>query len=227
MGTDIHAAIEFRKSAAEPWQAVMVPNKYFGKYDDESEFTSRINIERDYDVFAILGNVRNGYAFAGCVTGVGFEPISDNRGVPEDISEDGRKALSDEHSPTWVTLPELLTYDWTRLTIKTGIVGQEEFERWDRMKEWESGPRSYCGGVSGQRVKHISPDEMRERIKGIKSGAVQAGSDSFDYYTRLEWKESYAEAGKQLWVSVLPLMLKAAVDCGSADNVRLVMDFDS
>lgn len=42
--------------------------------------------DRNYDVFAILGNVRNGYGFAGTPTSTGFEPISDCRGLPEDLS---------------------------------------------------------------------------------------------------------------------------------------------
>ena len=58
MGCDIHPAIEYRQDGA--WKAVLFPNKHFGKYEGEPEFTAKIDIGRDYDLFAILGNVRNG-----------------------------------------------------------------------------------------------------------------------------------------------------------------------
>lgn len=48
---------------------------------------------RNYDVFAILGNVRNGSGFAGTRTSSGFEPISDQRGLPYDLSQEIRDHL--------------------------------------------------------------------------------------------------------------------------------------
>ena len=42
--------------------------------------------DRNYNLFAILANVRNGTAFAGCKTGEGFNPISNPKGVPSDAS---------------------------------------------------------------------------------------------------------------------------------------------
>lgn len=44
--------------------------------------------DRSYDVFAIVGNVRNGRGFAGVPTGTGFVALQSNRGVPEDLSDE-------------------------------------------------------------------------------------------------------------------------------------------
>src|SRR5690349_5475179 len=111
MGTDIHAAIEYRNG--DGWHALKRPNERFGKYDDEPQLTARLDIARDYDLFAILANVRNGVAFAGCLTGSGFEPICERRGLPEDISQEAREeACTGEHSETWVLLSEILSFDW-------------------------------------------------------------------------------------------------------------------
>lgn len=207
MGTDIYAAIEY-------YNGIGVP-----------EMSAHVDIDRDYDLFAILGNVRNGVAFAGVKTGNGFVPMSDQRGYPDDITPEADAVMSHEHSATWVTLAEILAYDWTRTTSKWGVVNAIEFERWDRMREWEPEPRSYCGGVTGPNVQHVSIAEMRNLVKSVHGEAAALETLAYTYCT-VEWSTSYAEAATQLWHKVLPLMLKLGVLHGY-ENVRLVMDFDS
>lgn len=59
--------------------------------------------DRSYDVFAVLANVRNG-------TWGDLPPLSQPRGVPQDCS-----VVPDcfgGHSQSWVTLAELLAYNW-------------------------------------------------------------------------------------------------------------------
>ena len=216
MGCDIHPAIEFRESANSPWKAVKFKNPYFGKHGDTEEFTYGLPMDRDYDTFAILGNVRNGTAFAGCDTGDGFDPMSDNRGVPEDISEEAKQVLSDQHSATWVTLAEILAYDWERSAKHRGWVNAVEFEAWDRIKEWNPRPKSYCGGVSGGSVNHVSVQEMRTKVSSIVG--TKRGKEFEDAiailkqrygstYCLIEWETSYSHDGRQVWTNVLPKML--------------------
>jgi hypothetical protein len=69
MGCDIHLFVEVRDGGA--WRPVKVAWDMFG---------------RNYDLFAILAGVRNGCGFAGSVTGTGFVPISEPRGLPADLS---------------------------------------------------------------------------------------------------------------------------------------------
>lgn len=228
MGTDIHAAIEYLDGGK--WCAYVAANRNYGKYADEPLLSASIDIHRDYDLFAILGNVRNGKGFGGCPTGQGFDFISDSRGVPEDISPEARAALSDEHSASWVTLGEILGFDWTKTSVKYGVLSSVEFEKWDRMREWQSAPSSYSGDVMGGQTRKISEDEMREYIKSVigvspdRSAAITRLDPNL--YSRVQWTESYAKAGVQLWTTALPVMLKLGSQYG-INNVRLVMDFDS
>lgn len=227
MGTDIHAAIEFFHDDA--WHAYMFANKYYGKYENEPMLTAKLPLDRDYDMFGILANVRNGRGFAGCLLGDGFVPMSDNRGIPIDISPEATDVLSNAHSATWVSLVEILTYDWTRNVNKYGVVSAVQFEEWDRMKEWNPGPSSFCGGVSGGLTRHITEAEMRTYVNTQKSGKEwKIAIAEFDpnLYCQITWNESYAKSGEQLWTKVLPVMLKLATEYGQ-ENVRMIMDFDS
>jgi hypothetical protein len=86
---------------------------------------------RNYDLFAILADVRNGRGFAGFYTGEGFNPISDAKGLPEDVSSEV-KAESDRwdcdgHSHSYFNLKELVYYDWeqTTITLKDGIYNMD------------------------------------------------------------------------------------------------------
>jgi len=163
MGCDIHAAIEYKDEKG--WHALMHDNKRFGKFGDEDKQTARLNLNRDYDLFAVLANVRNGRGFAGCLTSTAVDSISDQRGLPEDITTEAQESCWGDHSDTWVSLAGILAFDWTRSTTHYGVVSAREFEQWDRMKEWEPAPRSYCGDVTGGQTKKISPTKMRSHIK--------------------------------------------------------------
>jgi hypothetical protein len=50
------------------------------------------DLGRNYNLFSILADVRNGVGFAGCKAGEGFEPISMPRGFPVDASPSVKKA---------------------------------------------------------------------------------------------------------------------------------------
>ena len=42
-----------------------------------------LDLSRDYNSFAVLGDVRNGLGFAGVKTGEGFNYITARRGLPD------------------------------------------------------------------------------------------------------------------------------------------------
>lgn len=76
MGTDIHPIVQVRKAEGEPWEIIDIPRADdYGNYLDS----------RNYNLFAVLGDVRNGTGFAGIRTSAGFIPISSDRGLPEDV----------------------------------------------------------------------------------------------------------------------------------------------
>jgi hypothetical protein len=234
VGTDVHAAIEVKKQNGK-WQAAKFPNKYHGKYKDEPKEKARLDIGRNYDAFAILADVRNGTGFAGVDTGDGFFPIASPRGLPNDISDEALAACDGDHSATFVTLFDILTYDWTRTTTKRGWVDAVEFEDWERRKNYLTQPVSYSGGVSGPGVKHIPPDNMKaiveeaKREHAVHAELIAALTKNYGlHYTTVEWRITYAAASGELWERWVPVMLKLAnVRPVSPSDVRMVMNFDS
>lgn len=101
MGCDIHVNVEVRRG--DTWH--LLP------------FDAIEQPFRNYATFAILGDVRNG----------DFNFIGSNRGLPSDASRDWSEVYKDEcdndysslHSWSWVTLRELMEFDWEQLTEST------------------------------------------------------------------------------------------------------------
>lgn len=230
MGCDIHAAIEYR--TGDQWKALMFPNRYYSKEYDE--MSARLDLQRDYDLFAILANVRNGRGFAGVKTGNGFRSISDNRGLPEDISAEARETgCTGDHSETWVSLCEILQFDWQQIATLHGVLDAPTFERFDRMRQWNEPPSQWSGDVFGGSVVKLSEEGMRAAIKAVNTQgmdnlqiAIAIREALPHHYTHVSWTKSYAECAEQIWTKILPHMLGAAKEHG-IDNVRLVMNFDS
>jgi len=206
MGTDIHLTVEYRKQrySFEPLA------------DHWTASRSLIYTDRSYNVFAILGNVRNGRGFAGIVTGSEFAFISDCRGLPDDITEFARKRLSGEHSATWVTLAELNAYNWDAPHITTGVVDAKQYE----IFKADGMPDGWSGDVSGHMVRHVSNEAMENHI---------VRGDIEHVYTRIEWTRPVKDCVYNFHALYLPaLRWLCYSQCNdNAVLVRLVMDFDS
>ncbi len=95
MGCDIHGFVEIKRNDKWKLSDVEIPE------------------DRSYDTFAILAGVRN-Y--------VNAIPISEPKGLPEDLSEESKNddniqhleywQEGDGHSFSWLTLKEILDYNW-------------------------------------------------------------------------------------------------------------------
>src|SRR5678815_3673304 len=145
MGCDIHLRVQ--KRVGSDW--VFVEDQIPDKYSDKGHTRPDVWYSgRNYDLFGILAGVRNGRGFAGCDTGDGFIPIAEPRGLPEEFSSEYVDRVDQEdgdydyqfwfgdHSHSWLTLAELLNYDWYQSTRSRGWVNGPQFEEWDRLKEW-------------------------------------------------------------------------------------------
>jgi hypothetical protein len=231
MGTDIHFYVERKEGAKwiscdtweddkyEPGNLIVPYRKYFYK-------------NRNYDLFAILANVRNGRGFAGVETGEGFNCIAEPRGLPNDMSpelqNEARRFL--DHTPSWLLLSEIMDFDWTQETSKYGMLNALEYAEWARYnKKYGYGPTSYSGDVWGVNVKKVHENVMAERIQEIAGGAhYQDFKDAIktqlsNIYTRVCWKVTYARAAKDFLSEALPRLWRL----GSFDKVRCVFWFDS
>jgi hypothetical protein len=159
---------------------------------------------RNYTLFAALSDVRNGFGFAGVDTGDPIPPSpAAGRGLPEDVAlhiydysdyepeevpdtagmsvlEQMRESfVFGEHSQGWISLAELLDYDWDYGVTHRGIVGKAEFKA--MRSEGRAEPKSWCGGISGAAVTIITEE--------------QAGHIFNDLWThvRMEWSHSLRE----------------------------------
>lgn len=224
MGCDIHMHYEIKQDGEwkfYDWRSEFRQGEYSDgstKYDYDKLFDHPLYIHRNYNLFAVLANVRNGYGFAGYKTGEGFEPVSMPRGLPQDVTSEV-KAESDSlgvdgHSHSWLSLSELMAYDWEKTVIQHGVVSPEEYKSFA-----ENGkPNSWCSGAGGQKVEHISESAM----KMIADGSFKPKED-VHYYTSVSWKESYRASIGNSWFAVM----KFLDEHFGADNVRLVFWFDN
>lgn len=80
MGTDIHLQVEV---LGEDGVWKISPRKPFRTYDDEGFSWDEDPSGRNYNLFAFLANVRNGFGFAGFSTGARVEPQFPGRDFPE------------------------------------------------------------------------------------------------------------------------------------------------
>lgn len=189
---------------------------------------------RNYDLFAILANVRNGRGFAGIKTGGGFVPISEPRGIPTDASPQVARRSDgygiDGHSHSWLTLREILEFDWTQVSHKQGYTGLRAYATWYPKKG--RSPSSYSGGVFGNSVRYITVDDMDGLVKEWRdldaAGRLAMERKHSSVYVLAEWDETYATAaGDEWWKQTVPSLLKMCGPLTAADDVRIVFFFDN
>jgi len=232
MGTDIHFYVQKRHpEKPEEWVFMEAPApteefdiKWEKDHGDKDWFRRSWYSSRNYNLFAILANVRNGAGFAGLDTGDGFQTMtSELRGLPDDfeVTKWMRKHDDPEHSHSlnWVSLKEVLEFPWKDLeTNHRGWVGEGEFKTWLESKQ--KGPNSWSGGISGRSVRHVDVGMMTNIVQGKLTR-----EEGISYYCKLEWAETYWESCQFFCETVLP-QLEELAD-GDPSSVRLVFWFDS
>jgi hypothetical protein len=141
LGVDIHIAVEVYQDGRWRLADVAVPD------------------DRNYWAFAILADVCNGYGFAGVDTGDSVEPISEPRGLPEDLSDELADAfqasecyLGDEPY-SYLTLRELLDYDLEAPLTQRGMVSTEAAQAYREKGEL---PTAWCGWTSQPGFERLS-----------------------------------------------------------------------
>lgn len=207
MGCDIHLCVEENINgvwtSADQWKDGRVIREV---YDD-----------RNYNLFAILANVRNGYGFAGVKTGEGFNPISSARGLPDDASEEVSKYAhdwgADGHSHSFFTIREILDYDWNQKSSICGWVDVENFRIWKNRGH----PGSWCGDVTGHNIKHVDVAEMERLAGGDKTDA-----ELYGYHCHVEWTKYYHEC-----LGTFSKAVFCSLHKNKPEDVRFVFWFDN
>jgi hypothetical protein len=232
MGTDIHLFAE-RKTAIG-WEAVPVvyactecEHYTDACYECKGTGFRRGYNERNYDLFAILAGVRNGYGFAGTKTGDAVVPISEPRGIPSDASDivrrvndmDDTDAVSadhgagwlGDHSFSWLATRELVEHNWDQ---QKGHVGMVPLSAWLKWKaSGHAFPTTWCSAVSGPRVRKIS-EEVATKI-------TAADKEAEDIYVCASWTTSQRDACRDFLDNFLPALVAIP------GETRVVFGFDS
>lgn len=151
MGCDVHMYMEVRDKE-QCWHEVSRQTVVHDPLGDSQRIVNEYWYPgRNYDEFAILADVRNGYGFAGVDTGDGYVPLAKPKGLPDDVSLSIRERSDswdiDGHSHSFLTLKELIADEdyWSQTTKKRGIVTNKQAEEFYGQGKL---PDSWSGGMS-------------------------------------------------------------------------------
>jgi hypothetical protein len=258
MGTDIHLLAERRMSyngQYDGWERIYPPaayrdwpewyNKPLAEASPYEAVRWAVNWygDRNYSLFAMLADVRNGSGVAGVLTGEGFRPIAEPRGWPSDPGPDvaafmrgaeGHEYVHTDgdiypgdHTPSYLTLAELNAYDWHgQVTRRCGVIPLGEY-----LKRRTSGvtgpPEAWCGATSGPGIITLEEADV-EAALGAGGLATAIGARP---YVRVWWSQTYADCAGDFLTRTLP-GLNSLVEQNGAfrctpDDIRIVFNFDS
>lgn len=185
MGTDIHGT--FQKRNPEYTDDLEDSDPYSPPWLD---LAHNYEFNRNYRLFSVLADVRNGYGFGGCITGHPVEPIDYPRGLPDDFPVcEKRYRLTNpielfkvgddavivsggiwlgDHSFSWLTGAELLK--WYDRAVEMGFMFsvRGEIEKsvyWHWKKTGASRPTQWAGEVGGTRLQVVKGTDGVRFIK--------------------------------------------------------------
>jgi hypothetical protein len=226
MGCDIHWYVEHKAETGE-WVALVDTREWPDPWTDEGIRTYRNNKPdwlysgRNYDLFAILADVRNGFGVAGVDTGERFNPIHEERGLPDDVTPGVRREHDemawDAHSASWCTLEELEAFDWQQVAIKRGYVDAAGFAAVMENRQ----PPGWWSLISPGGTRALVSNE--EMVAHIKSGATG------EVFTKVSWQRTYQASVREFYTEVMPGLRDVAErqTGGDATRVRAVYWFDN
>lgn len=221
MGCDIHVYVEVKKDEIWHWHKPLISNSNYDNDRPIDDYNTPEKEEdgydgRNYNLFGILANVRNGRGFAGLRTGDGFNPIATPKGIPSDVDPEILAEIddwgSDGHSHSYLTLAEILDYDWEQVTESQGYISAEEYEKWDKKSE----PDHYCGGISGRNILTVTGAAYLQN-----HGTFEP---KLEVYILVKWVMTYRKAAGASWWEVVDRLKTYAKQFS---DVRLTFFFDN
>ncbi len=200
MGCDIHLAVERKENGQ--WKK----QSHVDGYD-----------ERNYVLFGVLADVRNGTGFAGCKIHSPNPPIDYPRGLPENMDPSYGKYELGEHSFSWLTLKELQGYDWNQKMETFCVVPLSHFKK--RVANY------------GESVPLEMDSYPYDSWHGAMYGETISAYRGLSYYAESNKKISV----RDVWRCPIRLRVRHFHDyfmpmlatLGKPDDIRIVFGFDS
>lgn len=217
MGTDIHMIAE--RCINGKW--TIFKEKVFNScYDSDNEDKTFIPYDgRNYNLFGILADVRNGTGFAGCRTGERFNSISLPKGLPDDIDKESEDYLWGGHSDSWLTLKEIEVFDWNQMHRDYGVVDEASYR--DCVMQGKE-PLCWCGDISGPDIIKLTENEMVDLIQN-----KFPRNDSKHYYTGCYFSPCPYRDSAEFFLKQMEVLKKYIPDGCTTEDVRIVFNFDS
>ena len=193
MGCDIHTRVEYFNND-EHWVCgdTFRLNPYYSgsdPWEDDPYEVLEVCGGRNYELFAVLANVRN-YG--------DMEYIDDPRGIPDDDCRRTEMAYrawgEDAHSASWFTLKELMDWNKTERKMKRrGMVSPEDAARLDR---GEGTPETWCQWTNREGWVLRSWEEDYQPLDELIRELIQRGRDLRLWYEWEDMKSIEAKADK-------------------------------
>jgi hypothetical protein len=219
MGCDIHLWIEKRDLEGR-WQPAEA-------YNEDNYYQSDLYDTRSYKLFSLLADVRNDGS---------IKPIVEPRELPDDMSPIVAELARHfaDHSHSWLTLRELLDYDWLTPVLTTTQVTMTEFVRWTNYgRELGRWPEHCFMSRSGPGVSTITMAEADRRllehpdVYGERQ-AWAARPEQERINVEVWWDAPIARVvDSTFFCETVPALIKIAGGSAEADQVRIVFGFDS
>lgn len=196
MGTDIHLFVHV-KQADGSW--VYAPDAIPEGARAEA---------RNYPLFAILADVRNGFGFAGSATHDPVDPLFAGRGLPPDFAVDDYVG---EHSFTYATAAELYAVPWDLPYHMMGYIRADDYAEFKASGR----PSRYYADIWCPDILKLTEEDFRHYT-----------ADTTDVYVHIDWTATpIADCTFRRWLNSEPML--DLVEQYGAKNVRVTMGFDS
>jgi hypothetical protein len=198
MGCDIHLFVE--RKVGDVWKRVSSKRGYKGPHDLEPSWRPC----RNYTLFGILAGVRS------TILNADIPP----RGLPEDVSKAVKKEFKNyHHTPSYLTLPELIEMREKFADIPCYL----DVTKFKKYKKTGVVPQDYYSSIP-RNIRPVSNEQMARVMN------MAAFLDENEYFTKIDYKESYKDIAPDFFVHIVSEMEKLSKDI---NKVRCVFWFDS
>lgn len=181
-------------------------------------------IDRNYELFAILANVRNSFDII---------PIKD-RGYLE-LEDTNSREYREDDVYAYHTLKNIKDYDWNQMINMHGLLKIKEYGEWIEKGKKER-PKKYWSAMGGRLYIEISNEGMENIINNTPDKGEEISNAIFkckgwpqniNFYTKVEWNETCAEISSNFYNEIIPRLQELADKYGGDENVRFLFGFNN